>query len=145
MVIDLPTMQRILYKNFQDVRISAIQLYIQRLLRRNRVSAGVNEYRVKNIITGEYVTSMNEFETLMSTQDLTMSYHFNSDRMSGDRTHPVLVVLDNLQVELNPNSPEDELFINNYGRLVNRIAFSLNYLSDGDEEIPVKIFEVKLV
>lgn len=145
MVIDLPTMQRILYKNFQDVRISAIQLYIQRLLRRNRVSAGVNEYRVKNIVTGEYVTSMNEFETLMSTQDLTMSYHFNSDRMSGDRTHPVLVVLDNLQVELNPDSPEDELFINNYGRLVNRIAFSLNYLSDGDEDIPVKIFEVKLV
>lgn len=145
MVIDLPTMQQILYKNFQDVRISAIQLYIQRLLRRNRVSAGVNEYRVKNIVTGEYVTSMNEFETLMSTQDLTMSYHFNSDRMSGDRTHPVLVVLDNLQVELNPDSPEDELFINNYGRLVNRIAFSLNYLSDGDEDIPVKIFEVKLV
>ena len=145
MVIDIPTMQQILYKNFQDVRISAIQLYIQRLLRRNRVSAGVNEYRVKNIITGEYVTSMNEFETLMSTQDLTMSYHFNSDRMSGDSTHPVLVVLDTLQVELNPNSNEDEIFINTYGRLVNRIAFSLNYMSDSDLDLPVKIFEVKLV
>ena len=145
MVIDIPTMQQILYKNFQDVRISAIQLYIQRLLRRNKISTGINEFRIKNLVTGQYVTSMNEFETLVSTQSLTMSYHFNSDRMSGDHTHPVLVVLDTLQVELNPNSNEDEIFINTYGRLVNRIAFSLNYMSDSDLDLPVKIFEVKLV
>lgn len=145
MVIDLPTMQQILFKNFQDIRISAIQLYIQRLLRRNKFSAGVSEYRIRNLLTGEYVTTMAEFETLMSTQPLTMSYHFNSDKMTGDRTHPVLVVLDNLQVELTPNSSEDEIYINSFGRLVNRIAFSLNYLSDGDLDLPIKIFEVKLV
>ena len=74
-----------------------------------------------------------------------MSMYQHTDRMAGDRTNPTVVVLQNFVVELTPHSKEDSYYTGSYGSGEKKIMFLVNYISDGDEVLPLKIFSVRLI
>jgi hypothetical protein len=130
--------------NLADVRISAISLFINTLISRKQFGGGIEQYRIKNTDTGDYITNLDDFALAVSDTKLTIGYYFHSDKLGGDRTHPMALTLDNLEVELNQLSGEDALYTVRYGLNAKRFMFLMNYLSDGDVDLPIKIFEVRL-
>jgi hypothetical protein len=137
-------LKTLITKNFADVRCTAILLFIRDLVERKKFGGGIEQYRLFNKTSGQYITSVTDFMASIDDTALTMSYFYNSDTMTGDRVHPFKVVLDNIEVRLNPNSADDDQFTMMVG-MPNRIMFLMNYLSDADNDLPLKIFEVRLI
>ena len=140
-------MKQIIVDNFNDLRITSIQCYVQSLLERKSVTVNdsITKYRMKNIATGNDITSIDEFLAAITPDSITFGYHLYSEGMSGDRVHPLHVGLNNISVTLDPYSPDDTLWSEMVGRMVDgRISFYMNYLTDMDPVLPLKIFEVRI-
>jgi len=134
----------IIAANLIDVRITSITLFINRLISRNLYSAGIDQFRLKNTVTDTYIKNMQEFIAAIVPTHLTADFNYNADRMTGNSIHPMVVTFDNIDVNLNRNSIEDELYFNAYG-YSSKIQMSLNYLNDADPNLPLKVYTIKLV
>lgn len=134
----------IIINNFNDIRISSIHFFIDFLIKRNNHGGNISQYRIKNILTDNYVTSLADFVSAINDRYIIADYYHGSEKMGGDRTHPFLVILTNFKVELNTNCEEDSKYITSFGKQANSIMFLINYIADGDSVLPLKIFEVKL-
>lgn len=137
-------LKTIIVNNLNDIRITAIALFINRLISRNKYDGNIPQYRIKNIINNTYVTNLTDFSSNIDANSLIMDYYFNSDKITSDRIHPFTVILGNYIVELNPNSEEDSFYTSIYGNS-SKIILLMNYLADGDITLPLKIFEIKLI
>ena len=133
-----------LIKNFADIRISGITLFINKLIDRGDVIEGLERYRIKNLSTGTRITTLDEFIAAIDPDKLTAEYYRYSDKMTGDRTHPFSVTLDNFSVDLDISMKEDAWFARTAYTGTYKIMFLVNYTSDYDEGLPLKIFEIKL-
>ena len=138
-------MKAVIAANLDDNRILAIQLFLTDLIEREKFGGGVERYRIKNTLTDQYVTSLTEFKNQVDPGSIKMSMYQHTDRMAGDRTNPTVVVLQNFVVELTPHSKEDSYYTGSYGSGEKKIMFLVNYISDGDEVLPLKIFSVRLI
>lgn len=145
MLITNAQLKDVLDANFADIRCTSILIFLRDLLERKKHGAGIEQYRVKNLTTGNWITSLEDFASLIDADKLKMSYWRAAEKMGGDRIHPFAVMIDNFEVMLDKNSDEDANFIITYGSTPNRIMFLMNYLSDTDPALPLKIYEIKLV
>lgn len=137
------SLKSILVNNLNDIRMTSIALFLEELIVRKEPIEEQYRYRVLNKLTGNYITSLDDFKNAIDPDSLKMGYFYNSDVMTGDRVHPIIVGLNNFQITLKDFIPEDNKYFETFGRIT-RINFLLNYLSDGDAELPLKIFEVRL-
>lgn len=138
-------MKNIIVANLSDQRILAIQLFISALIKRTPVAYdGVEQYRIKKTSDGSDIATLSEFMSALDANWLTYEYYKSSDRLGGDRTHPVLVRIKNMHITLGDNE-YDAGYTSMFGSGVKEFGFLVNYLSDGDEVLPLKIFEVRLV
>ena len=138
-------MKAVLTANMSDVRILAIQLYLTDLIEREKHGDGMERYRIVNTNTGSRVTSLDDLVSQIDPTKLHMAHYAHTDRMAGDRTNPTVVILNNFSVELSEHAKEDTQYTSMYGSGNKRIMFLVNYISDGDEVLPLKIFSVRLV
>lgn len=135
----------IIENNFNDDRVFAIQSFVANLIERKVFSDGINRYRIKDTNDNTYVTSLDDFITKIDVTKLKIGYHFASEKMTGDRIHPFFVTINNLEVQPNDYATEDIEYFNMFGGNKKKIMFLLNYISDYDTILPIKIFEVKLI
>lgn len=138
-------MKAVLTANMSDIRILSIQLYLTELIEREKHGDGMEQYRIVNTNTGDRVTSLTDLVNQIDPDKLHMAHYAHTDRMAGDRTNPTVVILNNFKVELSAHSKEDSMYTSIYGAGDKRIMFLVNYISDGDEVLPLKIFSVRLV
>lgn len=131
--------------NLEDIRMTAIAYFINNLISRKKHGGGINQYRLKNNNTGEYITSLAEFKAALDPSSLYIDYFFYNVKNGGETTHPLSVVINNIDVELDTNSEEDGIYNMYFSSKANRIMFLLNYLSDTDDILPLKIFEVRII
>jgi hypothetical protein len=135
----------IISANFDDNRIFAIQSFVSNLIERKRFSDGINQFRIKDTNDGTFVTSLANFVSKIDDTKLSVGYHLFTDVMLGDRVHPMVASIGNLEVELNKHSAEDEIYFTMFGENVKKIMFIISYISDGDTVLPLKIIEIKLI
>lgn len=138
-------LKTILTENFADVRCTSILLFIRDLLERKKHGGGIEQYRVTNTKTGQVVTSVDDFIAGLDTDSLNMAYYRFAEKMGGDRIHPFCVIPENFEVTFNTNSDEDSNYTVSYGFKASKIMFLINYLSDADPGLPLKVFEIRLV
>lgn len=138
-------LKTVLTTNFDDIRCTSILLFLRDLLERKKHGGGIEQYRVTNTTTGTAITTVDEFIAALDETALTMSYYRFSEKMSGDRIHPFCVIPENFQVSLDSNSDEDANYTVSYGFKASKIMFLVNYLSDTDPALPLKVFEIRLV
>lgn len=135
----------IIAQNLTDPRIFSIQSFLTRLIERKTHGDGILQYRIKDKITNTFVTSLDDLITKLDAGSLACDYFYYSDKMAGDRTHPTAVNLSNFVVSLDEHSPEDAVYFGMFGREDKNVLLLLNYLSDGDSVLPLKIFEIRLI
>lgn len=137
----------IIASNMADKRIYAIQAFLTRLIERKVYGDGIEQYRIKDTKSNSFVTSLSDFVTKLDADSLHPDYFYYSDKMEGDRTHPIAVNLANFEVQLNEHSDEDGIYTQVYGGKgsVKNILLLINYLSDGDLDLPLKIIEIRLI
>lgn len=145
MLITSAQLKDVLDKNFADIRTTSILLFVRDLLERKTHGGGIQQYRLKNKATDAYITTVDEFIAAIDADSLKMTYYRFSEKMGGDRIHPFAVIVDNIEVELTEHSEEDSNYTVTFGMKANRVMFLLNYLSDADPELPLKVFEIRLV
>ena len=144
-MITTADMKAILATNLDDRRILAIQLFLTDLIERETYGDGIERYRIKNTTTDTYITSLADFIAAIDASQMSMALWRHNDAMGGDRTHPTAVTLGNFVVEFSPYSQEDAYYTAQFGSENKHILFLVNYLSDGDDLLPLKIFTVRLV
>ena len=135
----------IIVQNLNEDRIFAIQAFITRLVERKVFGDGIERYRIKDKITGTMVTSLDDFITKLDADSLRPDYFYYSDKMGGDRIHPTAVNLSNFEVHLDEHSFEDAVYFSMFGKGNKNILILINYLSDADTSLPLKIFEIRLI
>jgi len=135
----------IISQNLADPRIFSIQCFLTRLIERKTYGDGILQYRIKDKVTDTYISSLDDFIAKLDTNSLVPDYFYYSDKMSGDRIHPTAVNLSNFIVTLDEHSQEDAVYFGMFGREDKNILLLLNYLSDGDLVLPLKIFEIRLI
>lgn len=138
------SIKTIIQNNLNDDRIFSIQSFITRLIERKTFGDGIEQYRIKNINTDTYITTLADFISNIDVTKLNAQYYYNSEKMGGDRVHPFMAYIGNYEVELNKHSEEDSIYFSMFGGN-NKIMFLLTYISDGDTVLPIKIIEIKLV
>jgi len=138
------SLRTIILDNFNDIRISAITLFIKRLMERKAYGDGLNRYRLSNTITNSYITSFSEFTDAIDANRLTYDYNFNGDKGESDRLSSITVVPENLIVNIDTKSGEDSIFTSRFGKYANRIMFLMNHMNDGDTVLPLKIYDIRL-
>lgn len=134
----------IILQNLDDIRISSISLFLLKLISRKQFGGGINQYRLKNLNTGNYITSIEEFKVALDALMLTPDYNYNIRPNVGELIHPFTVTIDNVAIELDKNSYEDEVYLSLFSADVQKLVFHLNYMNDGDTILPLKIIEVRL-
>lgn len=136
----------LLVANLQHNYMFSFQLFLTRLISRNVYGGGINQYRIKNLITNTYITTLDEFIFSITDTHLSLSYDFFESCGSGlDLPHPFFVILDNFIVELDQNSDEDDIYFSLYGGSNKNIKFIMTYMGDADTVLPLKIMNVKLI
>lgn len=136
----------ILVNNLNHTYMYSFQLFLTRLISRNVHGGGINQYRIKNLTTDTYITTLDEFIAAIDHNSLSLSYDFfNNYGRSIESPHPFFVTLDNFKVELTKYSDEDDVYFELYGDKVKTIMFIMNYLCDLDNLLPLKIIDVKLI
>lgn len=138
-------MRDIVVQNLYDIRIFSIQAFLTRLIKRKIHGNGIEEYRIYDKVTNTNVTSLNDFITKISAKSLHADYFYYSGSMSGDCIHPFAICLSNFTITIDRNSDEDSIYFNMFGSEIKNILLLLNYLSDGDTIIPLKIYEIRLI
>ena len=137
--------KNIITANLNDDRIFSIQAFLARLIERKTYGNGIEQYRIRDRITNSWVTSLNDFIFKLDTNSIKADYFYYSDKMTGDRIHPIAVNLTNFDVYLNEYSGEDIIYFSMFGKGVKHILFLINYISDNDPVLPLKIFEIRLI
>ena len=137
----------IIGSNLVDKRIYSIQAFITRLIERKVHGDGIAQYRIKDTKTDTFVSSLDDFIAKLDANSLHPDYFYYSDKMEGDRTHPMAVNLANFEVQLNEHSDEDNIYTQMFGGKggIKNILLLINYLSDGDLDLPLKIIEIRLL
>lgn len=143
MAITSQQVKDILVQNFADIRITSITLFLEKLIERKSFSEGIEQYRITDSVTNSKVTSLTDFIAKLDPGTLNTDYFYDIAVQGNGHVHPLAVVPTNFKVELTEHSEEDVLFTRRYGK-VSRICFIVNYLSDGDTELPMKILDVRL-
>jgi len=138
------TAKTTLVDNLNDIRISAITLFINRLIERKVHGGGINQYRIKNKTTDTYITSVSDFILALDENELTYDFNYSGDKAEADRLRSLIIIPNNFIIELDGHTDEDDLYFSRYGKTVNRIMFLLNYMNDGDSVLPIKVFDVRL-
>lgn len=139
------TFKSIIEQNLSDPRIFAIQSFLSRLIERKKYDDDIPRYRIFDVVTESFVTSLDDFILKLNAQHIFANYYYYSAAMTGDRCHPISVALSNFVIKLDSNSDEDNIYTEMFGKPSDRIMFLLNYLSDSDTVLPLKIFEIKLI
>lgn len=135
----------ILLDNLAHMKAQAINLFIKKLLKRDTLNSSIDIHRVKNTVTNTNITTMDEFYAAIDENHLVQNYNFNQSIDPDCFIHGFVVILKNIVVTLDKNSPDDIGWISKYGPDVTNLCFSLRYLNDGDEVIPLRITDVWLV
>jgi len=137
-------LKQIITDNLTDIRMSSIQLFLSELISRQTHGSGIDQYRIFNEQTGIHVLDFDGFINELDENNFTYGMSLKSDKVSGELVAPMYVVIENFKVTLDRNSSEDEYLFKMFGD-GDRICLYLTYMNDGDESIPLKIFNVKLI
>lgn len=138
--------KQLLELNLRDERMTASALFIQTLIERKNHGGGIERYRIKNTVTGQWVTSVEEFITQLDANEIKLSYPFEGEKLQGDRVTGFLVDLTNFEVQWNHHSISDRPHLTFFDIGSQKyFQFYLIYMNDGDEVIPLKISYTKLV
>lgn len=135
----------IIVQNLGDDRIFSIQAFITRLLERKVHGDGIERYRVKDKVTDTMVTSLDDFIAKLDAVSMRPDYFYYADKVQGDRVHPTIINLSNFIVTLDEHSDEDNIYFNMFGKGDKNIVLLMNYLSDADSTLPMKVFEIRLL
>lgn len=137
-------LKTILVDNLRSPRQYGLQLFLTELLERGNYGGGIERYRVKNTVTGAYVTTLEELIAALDAEQLRPRPMFNAPKLTGDRVHPAVVVVENLSVELLSYCEDDADFLQLSGSGTKKLYLYVNYVSDDDTVLPLKIYTVKL-
>lgn len=135
----------IILDNLADLRLQAINLFINKLIKRETDEVSIPIYRLKNTNTNTDITSLAEFYSAIDENNLVMNYNFNQKIDPDSYIHGFIVVLKNIKVSFDRSSQNDIGWIEHYGAQVNNLCFSLRYMNDADPILPLKITDVWLV
>lgn len=135
----------ILIDNLNDLRINGAALFINNLISRENYGGGIEQYRIYNTNTNAYVESLADFINGIDENTLVQNWSINTGLKELDKTQPTVITLSNFEVSLEKTTDEDYSFTEMYGVSTKKIVIVLNYLSDGDTILPLKIVRVKLV
>lgn len=135
----------ILIDNLNDLRINGAALFINNLISRENYGGGIEQYRIYNTNTNSYVESLVDFINGIDENTLVQNWNINTGLKELDKTQPTVITLSNFEVSLEKTTDEDYSFTEMYGVSTKKIVIVLNYLSDGDTILPLKIVRVKLV
>ena len=146
---------QLLKDNLADPRLFAVKLFLEGLITREVSGDGIEENRIytltPSLVPGEeptktYVTSLTDFLSKLDADEVTPEYMFGSFKADGKSTPPFSVTVDNLIVELDHNSDEDDTYFRYWGgsTVKKQISFILSYVNDNDKELPIKIANVTL-
>ena len=145
-MITVERVKELLDLNLRDERMAASALFISQLVARKRFGSGIEQYRIKNIVTDTWITSLEEFITQIDPAQLYLSYPYQGEKLQGDRVTGFMVTLDNLKVVWDSNARSDFPFTGIYDfKSQNTFQFYLAYMNDGDLEVPLKISFLKLI
>ena len=133
--------------NLADERTHSASLFLEKLISRDVYGSGIERYRIKNLTTGTYITTVPEAVSALTVAGITVTYPFASAQLLADRITGYNVRVDNLEVTLLPYSDEDELFTELFGSTSTtyRLQFHMSYLNDNDPALQVKLCNVRLV
>lgn len=133
----------LLNTNLNDDRMLSIQMYFTRLIDRKVFGSGINQYRIKNTVTGLYITSLADFIAAIDPLYIKPDYYYYATQTTiGDTIHPAIVILTNMVVELIAYSDEDDIYTTNVGYGDKTIGLILSYMNESE---PLKITDVKLL
>ena len=137
-------LKAVIVQNLNDPRLFSFQLFVTKLLDRKVYGDGIPQYRITNTLTDQPVTSMADFIAAIDPASLKPEAVKNADALTGDRLHPFRVILDNLKVSVHRLSKEDSDYIVS-GKDDFKMALYINYLSDADADLPLKVFSFRLI
>ena len=138
--------KELLQINLRDERMSAIAFFINNLIQRKTHGSGIEQYRIKNTLTGQWVTSLEDFIAQIDAENLFLSYPYEGERLQSDRVTGFLATIDHYQVLWDNNAKSDKDFASFFDLSSQRFfQFFLVYMNDGDTEVPLKASYIKLV
>jgi hypothetical protein len=138
--------KELLQLNLRDERASAIAFFINNLVQRKVHGSGIEQYRIKNTLTGTWVTSLDEFIDTIDADNLFLSYPYEGERLQSDKVTGFLVTIDHFEVVWDINSKSDKEFASFFDLSSQKLfQFLLIYVNDGDTVVPLKTSYVKLV
>ncbi|EKD89678.1 MAG: hypothetical protein ACD_33C00008G0004 [uncultured bacterium] len=153
--------KQILIDNLNSNLQYSTQLFLTNLITRNDVNCGLNLLRIKDITDNLYITDLADL--IANLDESFMTIEVGNNFVNSDTVHsalkPVIITLENLEVELYTNANIDSNF--NSSNLLNieltksnvvypvekyvkKIMFVLNYLNDADTVTPIKIVNTLL-
>lgn len=145
-MISKERVKELLQLNLRDERITSAALFISNIVQRKTYGSGVEQYRIKNTLTGQWVTSLDEFINSISQDDVFLSYPYEGERLAGDKVTGFLATIDHFEVIWNPESKSDKDFASFFDLKTQKLfQFLMVYMNDGDTTLPVKATYVKLV
>ena len=138
--------KQLIQLNLRDERMTSSALFVGRIIERRKHGAGVDQYRIKNLVTGEFITSLDEFIDQIDESKLHLTFPYEGERLQTDRVTGFLVTLDQYEVQWSRVAEADKTFSSIFDiNSQKHFQFCLVYMNDGDEELPLKISYPKLV
>lgn len=137
-------LKTVIVQNLNDQRLYSLQRFLTDLIERKTHGGGIPQYRITNTLTNQPVTSLTDLIDAIHPASMKPEVVKNADALGGDRLHPFRVILDNLKVTVNRYSAEDQDYFVS-GKEDLKIALYINYLSDADPDLPLKVFSFRLI
>jgi len=129
--------------NLNDDRMLSIQMFFTRLIDRKVFGSGIKQYRIKNTVTNNYITNLNEFIAAINPLYVKPDYYYYASQTAiGDTIHPAIVILSNMVVELDGCSDDDDIYTTNVGYGNKTIGLLLSYMNESES---LKITNIKLI
>ncbi len=121
-----------------------IYLFLNELIKRNNYTQASGLYRVMNSTTNNAIASVEEFLDALSPTSVVARFNFNA---SFDASIPrsLHVTASNLIVKLDSTNSDDQIWLEKYGSKATYVRFYMNYLTDLDSAIPLKVCDIRLV
>ena len=138
--------KELLTLNLRDERVTSAALFIQNLIARDRYGSGIEQYRIKNLLTGKWVTSLEQFILQLDESKIRLEYPYEGERLQTDRVTGFVIRLDQYEVQWGVRTFSDQRFSNFFDFETQRhFQFMMAYMNDADEALPLKISFVKLI
>jgi len=121
-----------------------IYLFLNELIKRNSYTQSSTLYRITNNVTNNPVVSVEDFLDSLSSTSAIARFNFNA---SFDASIPrsLHVTASNLIVKLDSTNSDDQIWLEKYGSKATYVRFYMNYLTDLDSAIPLKVCDIRLV